>query len=242
MMLSAKSKLVCSLSLIVLVSGTISMKSIKVALTPNVNIATTKGNSNAMVFTTNKNKVILTNVDGGYYRFLTTKSMLRELNVSHIDYLLIFNYKETAQKNICEVAIDYSISNVYIFGEYSNTDKIGLVSNLYSTPNVQFFENETFEIDDFSLSTYKKESTTKAINYKIGSIKFLQVLTAISQTEISNNQDFFYQTHYDFCISNSIYDRYFDFYVDEFFARQGNITREDQKVSFLDKSILWTFD
>ncbi len=238
-MMTAKSKILCSLSLIVLLCSTLSIFNINQEVLPDIDICATKTSSNGLIFKTDQDKIILSGIDGGPYRFLGIKSMLNGLRLKKIDYLLVFNYKDTMQDNICEIAKNYAVDNIIVFGEYDNNKKFYLANTIYFVNNIQFSASQNIQIDNFTFTTFDNGESTKAVCFKLGETKFLQILQNLTKTEIAN-YSFFRQT-FNFCLANTIYDKYLDLYSSLFLARRGEVTTTTKNLEFIDRSNLWTY-
>ena len=237
-MISTKGKLICSLALVVCISGTLAVNNLSVAKARN-SITTTKSESNSLLFTTQNGSTILTGVDGSEYRFLTIKNMLREKQIQTIDYLILYNYSDAAQNHVSEIANNYDVKNVFVFGDYGNSTKIGLTNALYNVNKIEFTNSTSFEVQGFSFERFIDEAKTLAISYNLSSISVLHILQSVSKNQIDNNQ-FFTKNQFDYLIANRLYDRFFEINSKSFVTRDCSVSEQTKQVYVLDSSILWT--
>lgn len=239
-MLPAKSKLICFVSLVISFSTILLQHNFKTMVFDNT-ITTTKSASNAMLFTNVSGKTILANIDGGFYRYQTTKSMLKTFGVKNIDYLLLFNYTTSAQDYVAEVAKNYSVKKIYVFGEYETDVIIGLTNGVYSSDIVEFLAVNSLSLTDcdFSVECYIN-SEVKAVKYKNGSTTIMQIFTLLNKGEI-NNEEFFTGANVDYLIANTFYQRYYEISAKVYVCRKSSTTEfANLEVEYIDPYNLWT--
>ena len=231
-MLSAKSKLICIVSLFISFSTILLNHNFKTMVFDNT-VTTTKSASNAMLFTNVSGKAILANIDGGFYRYQTTKSMLKTSGIKNIDYLLLFNYTTSAQDHVAEVAKKYSVKKIYVFGEYETDVVIGLTNGVYSSDIVEFISTDNLSLTDcnFSVECYRNEEV-KAVKYKNGSTTIMGEI---------RNEEFFTGASVDYLIANTFYQRYYEISAKVYVCRKSSTTEfANLEVDYIDPYNLWT--
>ena len=167
--------------------------------------------------------------------------MLKTSGTKHIDYLLLFNYTTSAQKHVAEIAKNYSVKKIYVFGEYETDVIIGLANSVYSSDIVEFISADTLSLDDcdFSVECYKNEKI-KAVKYKNGSTTIMQILSLLNKGEI-RDKDFFVNASVDYLIVNTFYERYFDISAKVYVCRKSSLTEfANLEVDYIDPYNLWT--
>ena len=241
-MLSVKSKLVCFLSLFICLSVTLTNYNYRIKILYNT-VTVTKGTSNSLLFTNKSGKTILSNVDGSYYRYKTTKSMLNSRGVKKIDYLLLFNYTDNAQQYVAEIAKNYSTQKIYVFGEYENSTIIGLINGVYSSHIVEFVSGTSlvFPDCDFFVECYTNDKT-KAVKYKNGSTTIMQILSLLNKSEIRNDE-FFTTADVDYLLANTFYERYFEILAKVYVCRRSSATEfANLDIEYIEPYNLWTLN
>ena len=202
-----KSKLVCILSMAVLLTSCLAnCNSIKIF---NKNMIFLNENaSKTLFFTTKSGKTILSNLSNDKYLTTEIKNFTTKENISKIDYILVFNYQDNMQQNVASIANTYKVQNVYIFGSYSNGTILGLTNSLYSTNilTVVTSQNLTLENNNIQVQCYNYNNSTKAVSYQIEGINTLQILSAVSQTQILTESIF--SQNYSLLYAETFYARY----------------------------------
>lgn len=239
-MISARSKLIGALGFVVCMCGTICLSSTQKIVKSNY-LYTNQNSIPTVIYTTDKNKSILVNFDKKTKPY-AIKNLLKELKLESIDYFVIFNYSDENQDNIAEIVNNYNIKNIFVFGEYQSSTKIGLISAIYKTTNLQFTTNSQFEVDNFSFERFESENLTKAIKIKIDNKNVLQILKSITQQELNENPNIFFNIDYEFCIVEKMTDTYLSISTNRYISKNATIESESENIEILNSYNLWTFN
>ena len=179
-MMSLKSKLICILT-IMLSFSTLLANSNTPILVKNNSISTNGNLTNSLILTTKAGNTILSNIDNDDYAVNNIIKMLQKKKIRKLDYILIFNYIDEMQTKVSTIAKNYNTQEIYVFGEYSNSTKIGLVNNLYSNNGVHFVEDNKLQLShcDFEVECYNNNQKTKAVKYLMDNKSTLQILYSV---------------------------------------------------------------
>jgi ComEC/Rec2-related protein len=161
-------------------------------------VFTTQNTKNMLFFTTKAGKTIISNIDYDTCHLSETTNMLKQNKITHIDYLLLYNYTDSMQHNVCQIAKNFSIATIYIFGDIQNSTKIGLADEIYSSGIVNYAESNAVTLSEcnFYAEGYKSDGYYKAVKYRVDDVNVLQLLYFVSEYQIKNNI-FFKNTTFD---------------------------------------------
>lgn len=146
--------------------------------------------ANCSFYTLKDNTKILINVPSDQYDLNDIEYLLKENKVKQIDYLLIFNYNDNLQNNVCKVAKKYNINKVVLFGEYANSTLYGLAGNIYSTNILSVCNDSFYLINSDRIDILYINNIAKAFKFEVNSCTNLHILYAITDNQINSNADF----------------------------------------------------
>ena len=196
-MVKPYSKGVCALCLFVSL-GTVLANCNTATIINKNQVFTTQNTKNMLFFTTKAGKTIISNIDYDTYHLSETANMLKQNKIRHIDYLLLYNYTDSMQHNVCTLAKSFSIATIYIFGDIQNSTKIGLADEIYSSGIINYADSNAVTLSDcnFYAEGYKNNGYYKAVKYRVDDINILQLLYFVSEYQLKND-NFFKNTTFD---------------------------------------------
>ena len=201
-----KSKLICALSFCILLTSTLSFCNAQRIINHN-SIFYAENTSKTLFLTTKSGKTMLCNVENEDYYTKYIDSILSNNRIKNIDYLCLFNYNDSYQKNVCEIVNKYNIKKAYLFGSYDASTIYGLNISLYSSNVLEVIEtlNYSFESGEIEIDLFM-DSSVRAVSYKINDLNILHILSSVSSAQIASN-DIFARDYKVVCVQ-TLYDRY----------------------------------
>ena len=237
-MLKTKPKLIVVLSIFICFSCLLANSNVNETIRINQVVATSNA-TKTLFFTTKSGKTMLSNIDGNQYHLKETREMLTQKRIFHIDYLLLFNYYDSYQNNVTTFAKEYDVKDIYVFGEYENSTKLGLVNNVYSSNIVHFVDDTNLVLNDCGFvieSLY--EDYTKVVSYTIDDSSVLQILYSVSKSSIQSNAIF--QKEFSCVVADSFYDVFFNIQSKQYVCHKAY--NKTGKINLIESDELWTLE
>ena len=234
-----KSKLICTLAFLISFSSFIANCN-TYKIINQTSISTSGSINNSLFLTTKSGKVVLSNTDSDDYLFNDIKTLMNKNRYKHIDYVFVFNYSDEMQSNLAKIANHYKTEKIYIFGDFANSTKIGLVNEVYSANIIEWTNQDSVNIesDNFEVEYLSGGGKIKAVKFAVDGKNMVQILYAISESEIQNNV--MLQTSFDCLFANRFVERYFDIDASEYYCKKPiNVSRD---VSIIVDDELWTYN
>lgn len=204
----------------------------------NTFVAVSENIPKTLFIATKTNQKILINIGSDDYDVTYTKNVLNQLKVKSLDYLLLFDYDDKFQNNVCEFTNDFEVKNIVAFGKLESSTKVGLATNIKSNKNLSFCEDASYDINNqIDINILYINNIFKASNIMVDGLSILKIENSLTANQITSNSKFF--VGYDYCFAKKFNVAMENIISSNFICTNGVATTKN--LLLLDDGVLWNY-
>ncbi|MGN1212477.1 MAG: ComEC/Rec2 family competence protein [Christensenellales bacterium] len=194
----------------------------------------------SLFLATKNNQKVLINVGDDEYDAQNIANMLKSLKVNTLDYLLLFDYKDSKQSTVCNFVNNFKVKNIVAFGRLDSSTKVGLATGLKSNKNLSFCEDISFATNnnEIKIDILYINDIFKASNIAFDEISILKIENSLTANQISKNSLFF--KDYDLCFAKN-FNLAMNKIVSIKFICNGAV-ETDKDLLILDNNTTWSYN